>query len=82
MPNYPNIKAEFQVGKDVMDTDQMLESSAELYSNYIQTDIFSLDHRGILRATHGQYPIATTQEQIDLLISYLQQTKHLIAVSD
>ena len=37
-----------------------------------------MDHRGNIRAVHGEYPIATTKAQAQLLSGYLQKrVKHM-----
>lgn len=82
MPDFRDVTVQFRVGEDVLDINQMRDSSPAGYANYIEPGLFFVDHHEVLRATLGEYPIATTPEQIDALISYLQSVKaKMIAAS-
>jgi len=53
----------------------MREMPDDGYANYIDGDLFWIDHHDILRATIGQYPIATTPRQVDILVEYLHRIR-------
>lgn len=55
--------------------DEMRQMSPLGYSNYIVPDLIYQDHHDIVRASAGDYPLATTPAQIDALISLLQSMK-------
>jgi len=42
------------------------------YASYIDGDLFWVDHHDILRAVLGEYPSATTSDQVEQLLTYLQ----------
>lgn len=75
MPDIRDVTVKFRIGDDVIDIPSMLESSAEEYRDYIEPYLFFVDHHDVLRATQGEYPIAATADQVDILINYLQQVK-------
>lgn len=75
MSDYRDITVNFRMGEDLMDIPTMHKSNTEEYKNHLEPCLFFVDHHDILRATQGEYPIATTPEQIDMLIDYLQQVK-------
>lgn len=50
----------------------MRDMTVESYAAYLKEDLFLVDHRGVLRVVHGDYPVATSSEQIALLITFLQ----------
>ncbi|USS54161.1 hypothetical protein [Pseudomonas kermanshahensis] len=53
------------------DIPTMQEMPIDGYASYIANDLFFVDHHGVLRAALGEYPIATSAEQLDELIRYL-----------
>ncbi|MNF50367.1 hypothetical protein D3C84_316620 [compost metagenome] len=60
------------IGTDVVDIPTMQSMSAAEYSNYIENSLLWVDHHDVLRATHGDYSIATSSEQVELLINHLK----------
>lgn len=64
------------VAKDSVAADipTMREMGAAGYANYLE-ELFFVDHHDVLRATHGEYPFATSPEQVDLLIDYLKEIR-------
>ncbi|ALE91008.1 hypothetical protein BOH73_13095 [Pseudomonas versuta] len=42
------------------------------YISYIDGDVLYVDHHDILRAVLGDYPLATSFDQVEHLITYLQ----------
>ena len=56
----------------VVDIPTMYRLPADEYAAYIHGGLFFVDHHDVLKAAHGEYPIATTPEQIKQLICYLQ----------
>lgn len=60
------------IGVDVADIPTMESMSASEYSEYIESSLLWIDHHDVLRATHGDYSIATSSEQVELLISRLK----------
>ncbi|MBF8732817.1 hypothetical protein IRZ59_20485 [Pseudomonas guariconensis] len=61
--NYDAVAADFQ---------EMQEMTLDDYASYIAQELFFVDHHDGLRAALGQYPIATSSEQVDELIRYLK----------
>lgn len=60
------------IGVDVADIPTMQSMQNSEYFSYIDNSLFWVDHHDVLRATHGEYPIATSSEQVELLISHLK----------
>lgn len=60
---------------EAADIPSMREMPDDGYSNYLDGGLFFTDHHEVLRAIHGEYPIATTPRQIDLLIAHLSAVK-------
>lgn len=60
------------IGTDVVDIPTMQSMSAAEYSSYIENSLLWVDHHDVLRATHGDYSIATSSEQVELLINHLK----------
>jgi len=60
------------IGTDVVDIPTMQSMSAAEYSTYIENSLLWVDHHDVLRATHGDYSIATSSEQVELLINHLK----------
>jgi predicted nucleic-acid-binding protein len=57
---------------DAVDIPTMYKMSIEEYKNYIETEVFWVDHHDVLRSAIAQYPLAVTREQLHTLIAYLQ----------
>lgn len=55
------------------DIPHMQTMSNEGYREYIRSNLFWVDHHGILRDVAAEYPIATSKEQMDALIRYLRE---------
>lgn len=68
------VKFEIDIGGDVMDIPTMESLAPQSYRNYLE-ELMWVDHHDVLRAAHGDYPLATSREQIDLMIGFLQATK-------
>ncbi len=60
------------IGVDVVDIPTMESMSNSEYFRYIENSLFWIDHHDVLRATHGDYSVATSAEQVELLISHLK----------
>ncbi|MBI6561558.1 hypothetical protein EIG75_20240 [Pseudomonas syringae] len=60
------------IGNDVSDIPTMESMTPEEYSSYVEEALFWVDHHDVLRSMVGEYPIATSAEQIELLITYLK----------
>lgn len=65
----------FRIGDDVIDIPTMRKLNKQEYGAYVDSSLFWVDHHDVLRAVIGDYPIATTQAQIDELITYLSRIK-------
>lgn len=75
-------KVTIEIGEDVADIPTMREMPNDGYSNYVSADLFFVDHHDVLRAVHGEYPIATTAHQVEVLINYLQTVASRMRESD
>jgi hypothetical protein len=60
------------IGVDVVDIPTMQSMPAAEYSSYIENSLLWVDHHDVLRVTHGEYSIATSSEQVELLINHLK----------
>jgi hypothetical protein len=60
------------IGTDVVDIPTMHSMSAAEYSTYIEDSLLWVDHHDVLRVTHGDYSVAATSEQVEILISHLK----------
>jgi hypothetical protein len=67
------IKVKVDKDDEAIDIPSMREMSDSEYVSYIASDVFFVDHHDILRATFGEYPIATSARQVEFLISHLQK---------
>jgi hypothetical protein len=65
--------ASIQEGTEVLDIPTMRELDAESYKAYVRNHLMWVDHHDVLRSTLAEYPYATTPEQVDALISVLQE---------
>ncbi|MGV6394524.1 hypothetical protein ACTUVN_004488 [Pseudomonas caspiana] len=61
------------IGVDVADIPAMRSMSGPEYTGYLEHSLFWTDHHEVLRATHGEYPIATNPEQVERLITWLKE---------
>jgi hypothetical protein len=75
MPDILNQTVNFRINDDVIDIPSMRSLNPDQYLAYVDQSLFWMDHHEVLRATIGDYAIATTQEQIDQLIIYLNTIK-------
>ena len=66
------MKVNVDKNAEAIDIPSMRELSDGEYLSHIDGDIFFVDHHDILRAIHGDYPIATTEAQVRVLITYLE----------
>lgn len=64
-----------EIGEDAVCIDEMRAMSIPDYRDYIEDKLLFVDHHDVLRATLGEYPIATSREQVDALIDHLQSVK-------
>lgn len=60
------------IGVDVVDIPTMESMSGPEYADYVKNSLFWVDHHDVLRLTHGEYSIATTSEQVEILINHLK----------
>ncbi|WP_434706908.1 hypothetical protein J3Q07_08330 [Pseudomonas sp. D4-18] len=60
------------IGVDVVDIPTMQSMDALEYSAYISNSLLWVDHHDVLRANHGDYSVATTSAQVELLIDHLK----------
>lgn len=66
---------------EAMDIPTMADATPEQYRSYLP-ELFFVDHHDVLRASHGEYPIAVTPAQLDILIEYLQDLRGRFATGD
>lgn len=66
------IKINLRADAEAEDIPGMREMPDEGYANWINGELFFVDHHDILRAAHGEYPFATTASQVRMLITYLK----------
>ncbi len=68
------MKATMEV--EAVDIPTMQEMSAKEYQAYIKKHgLFFVDHHDILRSSAAEYPLATSKEQLDILIKELQAVR-------
>ncbi len=67
----PRIDEEDQV----VDIPTMAAMGGTEYSAYMHDHLLYMDHHEVLRTNIGDYPLATSREQIDALIEVLQRYK-------
>lgn len=61
---------------ECFDAPTMYEMSDEEYRAFVRNDeLMYVDHHPFLRSFIADYPIATTQEQLDILIEELQRMR-------
>jgi hypothetical protein len=67
-------KIKINVGEvEVVDIPTMNGMSNEQYREFIRNDgLILVDHHDVLRSSIAGYPLATTREQLDILIQELQ----------
>jgi len=69
------IKINLDANAEAEDIQGMQEMPADGYANWINGELFFVDHHDILRSAHGEYPIATTSAQVQMLIAYLRKVE-------
>jgi hypothetical protein len=61
---------------EVVDIPTMNGMSNEQYRDFIRNDgLVLVDHHNVLRSSIAGYPLATTREQLDILIEELQMLR-------
>lgn len=65
----------FTLDEDIMDPIQLQEIGTIGYRQYVEQYIIRLDHHDHLRAEQGEYSIAATPGQIEILIEILEDMK-------
>jgi hypothetical protein len=74
-PKHRTIKSTVEV--ESIDIPTMYEMSEHNYREFLRHDgLTFVDHHGVLRSTPAEYPIATTQEQLDILIDELRRRRN------
>lgn len=69
------VNVEIEMGVDAITIPEMQGLVGSQYAAYLENSLFFMDHHGALRATLGEYPIATTKEQLDILVGYLNSIR-------
>ncbi|MCG7360817.1 hypothetical protein MHZ93_06080 [Roseomonas sp. ACRSG] len=57
---------------EAIDIPRMRELDVDAYAAYVKEALFFVDHHDILRSSFGEYPIATSEQQVRRLIQYLE----------
>lgn len=58
---------------EAIDIPTMRRMSTENYQQFLANgELFWVDHHDVLRSTPAEYPIATTRQQLDMLIKALE----------
>ena len=60
------------IGTDVVDIPTMHSMSPADYATYIEDSLLWVDHHDVLRVVHGDYSVAATAEQVEILINHLK----------
>lgn len=63
------------IDEDVMDIPTLHAAGVNGYREYVMQYLLFVDHHDVLRAVQGEYPLATSPEQVDVLISILNEVK-------
>lgn len=72
--NIRDIEIHARLNEDVVDIPTMREmGSGDAYLNYLSEHLFFVDHHDVLRSVLGEWPIAVTKGQVEVLIRYLQE---------
>jgi len=67
-------KCEIEI--EAVDIPTMYRMSKHDYQQFLENgELFWIDHHDILRSTPAEYPLATTREQLDLLIQALEKCR-------
>lgn len=69
------VNVEIEMGVDAITIPEMQGLVGSQYASYVENSLFFMDHHGALRAILGEYPIATTKEQLDILVGYLNSIR-------
>lgn len=56
-----------------IDIQTMANMSIDEYNEYLRFGLLTVDHHDILRSEPAGYPIATSKEQFNALLSYLNE---------
>ncbi|MCJ1882316.1 hypothetical protein [Pseudomonas nitroreducens] len=67
------VELSIEIGEDVIDIPTMHKLPRDQYGEYVRSSLFWVDHHDVLRATQGEYPIATSAAQVEELIDYLKE---------
>jgi hypothetical protein len=65
----------FKTDVTAVDIPTMFEMSDDEYRVYAKDGLLFTDHHGVLRSAPARYGIATTREQVDILISVLEELR-------
>jgi len=60
---------------EAVDIPAMEEMTIEDYKEYVRSKLTFIDHHDLLRSGPAEYPIACTQEQLEVYIKYLNEIK-------
>jgi hypothetical protein len=66
---------------EAIDIPEMTDTTLEAYDSYVRNNLFFVDHHDVLRSAIGEYPIATTKEQVRCLIEYLEEVAQRMAAA-
>lgn len=62
---------------EAIDIPTMARMSNVEYRQFLKNyELFWIDHHDILRSTPAEYPLATTQAQLDILIEVLKECRY------
>lgn len=66
---------------EATDIPTMSRMSKIEYRNFLKSgELFWIDHHDVLRSTPAEYPLATTREQLDMLIDALSEFRNRMPV--
>ncbi|WP_375203779.1 hypothetical protein [Hyphococcus sp.] len=58
---------------EAVDIPTMAEMPPAQYRSHVESELLFQDHHGVIRMSHGEYPLAVTQDQVDALIELLTE---------
>lgn len=67
------IEISLTINDEVVDIPTMRAMGDDEYRSYIDGALFWMDHHDVIRSTVGEWPIAATPRQMELLIEYIQK---------